>query len=212
MWFTILYLECNTRVKKSRMFYCTFPLRSLAKWKSGWFPPDIWLNSKVSWAILLDLGYEPRDLVPVEPCRPYLRKQNTGEQSTTSFSPVGFGRYSHAMVFITFFKGEKIVTQGNSAHKRSELYWLPHRRTFKSQTPRDENVCSHVWSCKLVHTSGVHCRMHAYIHAYISIYMLIYRWLYNLAEIGRENARADIYNWSGSFGEGGDGEDCWGSL
>lgn len=60
--------------------------------------------------------------------------------------------------------------------------------------------------------SGVHCHMHAYIHAYVSIYMLIYRWLYSLAEIGRENARADIYNWSGSFGEGGDGEDCWGSL
>ena len=107
--------------------------------------------------------------------------------------------------FSSLFKGEEIVTQGNSTRKQSELYWLPHIRTFKSQTFRDENVCSHVWSRKLVHMSGVHCHMRAYIHAYISIYVLIYRWLYNLAEIGRENARAGIYNWSGSFGVGEDG-------
>ena len=34
-------------------------------------------------------------------------------------------------------------------------------RTFKLRTFKDENMHSHVQSCKLVHVSGIHCHMHA---------------------------------------------------
>ena len=39
----------------------------------------------------------------------------------------------------------------------NSVQWVPYLWTFKLQTFKDANVCSHAQSHKLVHMSGVHC-------------------------------------------------------
>ena len=55
----------------------------------------------------------------------------------------------------------------------SVTYSVSGIRTFKLQTCKEANIDLHVQSCRLVHTSGVHCHILCILYKWLCLYCTI---------------------------------------